>query len=73
MGKKKATKKVKKEPEILPEPKRRRISLDDDDIQIIDFRPGEPIELDENSPNSDQVRKNKIRMYEFVSVDAQTL
>ncbi|CBY38026.1 unnamed protein product [Oikopleura dioica] len=54
MGKKKATKKVKKEPEILPEPKRRRISLDDDDIQIIDFRPGEPIELDENSPNSDQ-------------------
>jgi len=46
MGRKKATR------------KRRRISIDDD-IQIVDVRPGEPIELDENSPNSIQVRKKR--------------
>ena len=65
MGKKKATKKVKNEPEIQPAPKRQRLSLDDDDdIEIVGIQPGEPIELDNsNSDNSDIFKQVKKRIF----------
>jgi len=50
----------------MPAPKRRRISMDEDDIQIVDLRPGKAIELEENSPNSIQHARRNMDDNNFV-------